>query len=233
MKAITFRALFTLAFVVAHNPALAKIDEDQLGIWTAYSWSTRFAESNWGLQGDFQLRNWDIYNDLEQHLVRAGVTYSPNSNNNTYRLGLASVTSSQFGDGTDTNTENRIFQEASYPQHIGKRVYLRHRVRMEQRWIENQDFRTRYRYSLRMDMPLNQLNLGEGTWVFSLYNELFLNGERKISRSRTVDFFDRNRSYVGIGHRFQGNLQLQLGYMHQWTDNLDKGQLQLGLSQRF
>ena len=86
MKAITFRALFTLVFVAAQNPALAQIDEDQLGIWTAYSWSTRSTESNWGLQGDFQLRNWDIYNDLEQRLVRAGVTYSPDSNNNIYRF---------------------------------------------------------------------------------------------------------------------------------------------------
>jgi len=32
MKAITFRALFTLVFVAAQNPALAQIDEDQLGI---------------------------------------------------------------------------------------------------------------------------------------------------------------------------------------------------------
>lgn len=233
MKAITFRVLSTILFAAIQNPALAQIDEDQLGIWTAYSWSTRFADSKWGLSGDFQLRNWDIYDDLEQHLVRAGVTYSPDSSNATFRLGLASVTSSQFGDGTDTNTENRIFQEVSLPQRVSDRIYLSHRVRVEQRWIENQDFRTRYRYSLRMEVPLNQVDLGPGAWSLSLSNELFLNGEREIGDNRHVDFFDRNRSYVGVGHRMENALQLRFGYMHQWTDNLDKGQLQLGLSHRF
>lgn len=233
MKAITFRVLITAVLAASQSPALAQVDEDQLGIWTAYSWSTRLKESNWGLQGDFQLRNWDIYQDLEQHLVRAGVTYSPDTSNATYRLGLASVTSSEFGDGTDTNTENRIFQEASFPQRIGERIYLRHRVRVEQRWIENQDFRTRYRYFIQMDIPLNQMQLRQGAWILSFNNELFLNGEREIGSGRKVDFFDRNRSYAGFGHMLKDNLRLQFGYMHQWTDNLDKGQLQLGLSHRF
>ncbi|MFT6094560.1 MAG: hypothetical protein ACJA2Q_002465 [Pseudohongiellaceae bacterium] len=233
MKIIVFRVLFALLLTVVQNPALAQIDENQLGIWTAYTWSTRFTESNWGLQGDLQRRNWDIYKDLEQHLIRAGVTFSPDSTNATYAIGLASVTSSQFGDGTATNTENRIFQEATFPQRVGQRIYLSHRVRVEQRWIENQDFRTRYRYSLRMEMPLNRLNLDQGAWSLTLFNELFLNGERKIGNNRHVDIFDRNRSYVGVGHRFKDNLKLQFGYMHQWTDNLHKGQLQLGLSHRF
>lgn len=233
MKAITLGVLFTVLFVTIQNPALAQVDEDQLGIWTAYSWSTRFAESRWGLSGDFQLRNWDIYKDLEQHLARAGVTYSPESSNATYRIGLASVTSSQFGDGTDTNTENRIFQEAVFPQRVSDRIYLSHRVRVEQRWIENQDFRTRYRYSLRMEIPLNQSILRQSAWSLTISNELFLNGERKIGNNRRVDFFDRNRSYAGVSHRFTNNLQLRFGYMHMWTDNLNKGQLQLGLSQRF
>jgi hypothetical protein len=233
MKVIAFRVLFTMLFTVIQNPALAQIDESQLGIWTAYAWSTHVAKSNWGLQGDIQLRNWDIYKDLEQHLVRAGVTYSPDSSNVTYAIGLASLTSSQFGDGTDTNTESRTFQEAAFLQRVGQRIQLSHRVRVEQRWIENQDFRTRYRYSLRMEVPLNQSNLEHGLWSLMVSNELFLNGERKIGSNQHVDFFDRNRSYAGVSHRFKDGMTLQFGYMHQWTDNLHKGQLQLGFSHHF
>lgn len=233
LSAKALALFFYLIICTLPNKTLAQVDEDQLGIWTAYSWSTRFADSKWGLQGDFQLRNWDIYRDLEQHLIRGGLTYSPDSSSSTFRIGLATVTSSEFGDGRKSNTENRIFQEASFPQRLGKRVFLRHRFRVEQRWIENQDFRTRYRYSLAMDIPLNQVDLGKGAWHISTYNELFLNGEKGIGGKRRVDIFDRNRSYVGIGHRLQSNLQLQFGYMHQWTDDIDKGQLQVSLSQRF
>jgi len=233
MKVIAFRVLFTIFLTATQSPALAQIDEHQLGVWRAYNWSTGFSDSSWGLEGDFQLRTWNINKDLEQYSARAGVTFSPNSSNNSYTVGLARMTSGQFGDGTDTNTENRTFQDATFAQRVGERVYLRHRLRTEQRWIEHQDFRTRHRYLLHMDMTLNQTNLGPGAWVLSLNSELLLNGERDIGGNRRVDFFDQFRSYVGVGHIFKSNLRLQFGYMHQWSDNLHKGQLQLGLSQRF
>lgn len=215
------------------QPAFAQIDEDQLGIWTAYSWSTRFADSQWGLQGDVQLRNWDIYRDTEQYLARGGVTYSSRQSSNTFQLGIASVTSTEFGEGESSNTENRIFQDLSIRQTIGERVNLRHRFRAEQRWIEQQKFRTRYRYSIAATIPLNTKALIQGAWYLALNNEFFLNGERDIGHGRRVDYFDRNRSAIAVGHVFDSQLRLQLGYMHQWTDNIDKGQLQLSLTQRF
>lgn len=231
MRASVAIALFT-SFATPF--CTAQVNEDQLGIWTAYSWNTQFTDSRWGLRGDMQLRNWDIYRDTEQYLARAGFTYTPTNNNFSYQLGAASVTSTEFGPGNSSNTENRIFQDISFSHAIGKGSNIRHRFRAEQRWIENQDFRTRYRYAIAITVPINANSLQQqGTWYTSISNEFFLNGERGIGNGRQVDYFDRNRTALALGYRINQAMQIQFGYMHQWTDNVDKGQLQLGLSQRF
>ena len=52
-------------------------DEDQLGAWYMYFWNTTIKESNWGLQGDYQYRDWRGLGDREQLLLRTGITYEP------------------------------------------------------------------------------------------------------------------------------------------------------------
>lgn len=236
-----FRRLFfilaAVAFFFQTNSSLAQVDEDQLGAWYMHFWNNQFENSPWGLQGDVQHRNWDSAGDLEQLLIRGGVTYTPKSSNVMLTLGYANITSGAFGNSNSTSSEDRVYQEALLPQRIGKRVYLRHRFRLEQRWVENQDFRSRFRYALFVDIPLNQANMSQGALYLSFYNELFINGENDIGKEmgndRSVETYDRNRSYAALGYSLRDNLRLQFGYMHQSTDTIDKGQLQLSLHHSF
>lgn len=209
-----------------------QIEEDQLGSWYMGFVNAKFENSNFGVQGDYQLRQWNIAGDLEQLLLRTGATYSPKHSEALFTFGYASITSGTFGDEFDsTSHENRIYQEALLPQKVGKRVMLTHRFRYEQRFVENQDFRTRYRYNLFANIPVNQTDLSKGATYVALYNELFVNGEREIGQSRTVELFDRNRTYVGMGKTIGENTRIQLGYMNQLTDQWEKGQLQFSLHQ--
>jgi len=66
-----------------------------------------------------------------------------------------------------------------------------------------------------------------------LYNELFINAQRDIGDMRTVEIFDRNRFYSGLGYVFKPNLKVQLAYMKQTTDSWAKQQLQLSLHAKF
>jgi outer membrane receptor for ferric coprogen and ferric-rhodotorulic acid len=116
---------------------------------------------------------------------------------------------------------------------LSERFYLTHRFRYEQRWVEDQDFRTRYRYNLFLNVPLNQKNLKKNAVYLSLYNEIFINGEREIGDGRSVELFDRNRFYSALGYALQDNLKVQAGYMIQATDNVNKGQIQLSLHHTF
>ncbi len=230
------RALQTSALLILmslSNLSFAQFDEDQTGAWYMYFFSSRFDESRWGLQGDVQYRNWDLGGDLEQLLIRGGMTYTPNSNDALFTLGYANITSGEFGSGNDTSGEDRTYLEALLPQKIGSRVYLRHRFRFEQRWVDDQDFRTRFRYALFMDVPLNRDSISAGTYYVALYNEVFINGERDIGDGRTVNTFDRNRLYGALGYSISDSLRVQGGYMHQYSDDVKKGQIQLSFHQSF
>lgn len=226
--------LFLLTFVLLSGATYAQstIDEDQLGAWYMYFYNTQFSDSEWGLQGDAQYRNWNLGGDLEQLLLRSGLTYKPEDAGIMFTLGYANITTGAFGDDKSTVVENRIYQEALFSQKIGKRFLLTHRLRYEQRWVAAQDFRTRYRYNLFVNVPFNDTKLGKDVIYLALYNELFINGQREIAPSRTVEVFDRNRTYIGLGYGITDNIRVQAGWMLQTTDNWSKGQTQLSLHHR-
>ncbi|MGB0428217.1 MAG: DUF2490 domain-containing protein, partial [Flavobacteriales bacterium] len=111
--------------------------------------------------------------------------------------------------------------------------YITHRFRYEQRFVENQDFRTRYRYNLFVNIPLNKKELAQKTYYLALYNEVFVNGQKETGTNSTVELFDRNRTYLGLGYILNPKVKFQLGWMNQKTDAWGKGQFQLSFHQNF
>jgi hypothetical protein len=203
------------------------------GAWYMYFWNTEFKEGPWGLQGDLQRRNWDAGSDLEQLLLRGGLTYQPKDTKMKLTLGYGHITSGEFGSGKSTSTESRIYQEALMPQKIGGRLYFKHRFRFEQRFVESQDFRTRFRYNLFLNIPLNNSGMVVGTVYLALYNELFINGQKAVSDTKTVELFDRNRFYTALGYVWKDGLNIQFGFLKQTTDAWSKNQIQLSLHHKF
>jgi hypothetical protein len=214
--------------------ATAQIDEDQPGAWYMYFYNASFGEGPWGIQGDVQYRNWNFGGDLEQLLIRSGITYRPGETNIKFTLGYGNITTGGFGEEiTSTVNESRIYQEALFPVKFGNRVYTNHRYRYEQRFVEGQDFRTRFRYNLFLNIPLNDTELSKNTLYLALYNELFVNGERAIGEGRFVELFDRNRFYTAVGYVIKKGLNTQLGLMTQTTNSWSKRQLQVSLHHTF
>ena len=207
----------------------AQIDEDKMGAWYMYFYNTSSNKGPWGVKGDIQYRNFNSLGDLEQLLLRSGLTYKPQNANIKFTLGYGNITTGTYGDNDSTSQENRIYQEALYPVKFGKRFYTNHRFRYEQRFVENQDYRTRYRYNLFLNIPLNKLTMDKNTLYLALYNELFINGERSIGKNREVEIFDRNRLYVAFGFFVKKHIKIQLGVMNQTTNTTQKNQLQLSL----
>ncbi|MCB0534101.1 MAG: DUF2490 domain-containing protein [Lewinellaceae bacterium] len=226
-----------LCFLFVFNLFTARLysqpDECQLGAWYMYFWNTAIKSGPWGFQGDVQVRSWNIAGDLEQLLLRGGLTYQPANNAVKFTLGYGHVQTGAFGPEKTTSAENRCYLEALLPQKIGERFYLTHRFRYEQRWVENQDFRTRFRYNLFLNIPLNRKDLQPGAIYLALYNELFINGQRDIGDGREVELFDRNRAYAALGYSLTQGLRVQLGIMQQTTDAWEKRQAQLSLHHTF
>ena len=223
---LTLIQLVTTQEVKAQNP-------NQMGAWYMYFYDAQFKDGRIGIQGDFQYRNWNIIGDLEQLLLRSGLTYSPKNANIKFTLGYAHITTGALGESNDTTTESRIYQEALLPHKVGKRFYLTHRFRYEQRFVEDQDFRTRYRYNLFLNVPVNKVSLEKAAIYIALYNEIFINGEQHIGEGRTVELFDRNRTYLGLGYVLNSKIKFQLGWMNQKTNAQGKGQLQVSAHHKF
>ena len=214
-------------------PVKAQNNTDQLGAWYMYFYNTKFKNSQFGIQGDVQYRNWNTIGDLEQLLLRSGVTYKPTNTDITLTLGIAHITTGTIGESNQTVSETRIYQEALLPVKVGKRLYFNNRFRYEQRFVENQDFRTRFRYNLFLNIPLNKTTLSKNAVYIALYNEIFINGEKNIGEGRTVNVFDRNRFYAGLGYGITDKLRLQLGFMNQSTETAGKDQVQVSLHHTF
>lgn len=231
MKKAVLLFLAIVAFLKV-DFAKAQINEDKMGAWYMYFYDTTFKESQWGLQGDIQHRNWDLGGDLEQLLIRSGLTFKPKNSTIKFTLGYGNITSGAFGSSSATSSESRIYQEALFPVNFGKRIYTNHRFRYEQRFVDNQDFRTRYRYNLFLNIALNKAEMDKNTLYLAFYNELFINGQQDIGNDNTVEFFDRNRFYTALGYIIRKGLKVQLGVMSQKTNSWSKKQLQLSLHQK-
>ena len=224
--------LFLLLLVLSSGTSLSAQsgpDEDQLGAWYMYFFNKKFGDGPFGVQGDIQYRAWDAAGDMEQLLLRGGLTYRPENTNVVFTLGYANITTGAFGDSDATTGESRIYQEALLPQKVGNRFQLTHRFRYEQRFVDNQDFRTRFRYNIFLNILLNADEMKKGTYYAALYNEIFINGETGIGDGRRVELFDRNRTYLGAGYALNKNLRIQLGAMRQTTVNWAKWQAQFSL----
>ena len=223
---------FLLISFVSMNIFSAKsqvIDESQMGAWYMYFFNTSHEKSKIGFQGDVQYRNWNIAGDLEQLLLRGGVTFKPEKANIKFTLGYGNITTGAFGEDNSTINESRIYQEALFPTRIGERFYLNHRLRYEQRFVEEQSLRTRYRYNLFVNVALNQKEMKEKTIYLALYDEIFINGTGMPGQS----IFDRNRAYIALGYVLKKGMKFQLGIMNQTTNTVNKNQLQLSFHHAF
>ncbi len=99
-----------------------------------YFFNTTFKENSWGVQGDIQFRNWNTGGDLEQLLIRSGLTYKPKKTDIKLTLGYGNVITGAYGDDKSTTTESRIYQEALFPVKFSGRILTNHRFRYEQRF---------------------------------------------------------------------------------------------------
>lgn len=223
---------FTCIFYLLQNVAEAQINEDKTGAWYMYFFNTTFNKSSWGIQGDLQYRNQNTVGDLEQLLLRGGATYKPKKSDIKLTFGYGNITTGSYGSENTTKSEHRLYQEALFPVEFGNRFYTSHRFRYEQRFVENQDFRTRYRYNLFLNIPLNKAAMDDKTIYLAFYNEIFINGQRNVGNGNSVEIFDRNRLYLAMGYILKEGLKIQMGYMKQSTDNWRKSQFQFSFHQK-
>lgn len=219
--------LISICVFLTHN-FYGQTVSSKTGNWYNYFYMYQPEDSNFGLQGDVQSRNYNLLGDFEQLMLRSGVTYSPEKSNIIFTLGYAYIPTESYSEPTNYSKEHRIYQEALIPQSIFEKVQLTHRFRYEQRFVEGNEFNTRFRYNLFVNIPVFSSDFSPKSTYLALYNEIFINGSKNAANNQN-DFFDRNRAYAALGYVISEKLKVQFGYMRQISNSLNKGQLQISL----
>ena len=231
--------LFALLIAVPafSTTLLAQTEQENSG-WLAWFNSYKFSK-HFGFHFDGQVRSADDWNYVKNLLLRPGLTYHFNAKNNV-TVGYAFVESYNMLPEPSKNslTENRIWEQYIYNAKLG-RASLQNRFRLEQRFIEQQAadvFAQRFRYFIRTIIPLAKQKVAFNNGLFAaVQNELFLNIQNKDKINNSV--FDQNRAYGAIGYRFNPKVDLEAGYMNQYTNgstgNVSNNIIQLALYTRF
>lgn len=181
------------------------------------------ASEKFGLYFDAQYRSTDQLQQLNQLLLRPGVSFylSPAF---TFTTGYAFIPQQRISNGvTGYLPEHRVWEQLVFAHKIKAQhkpiASVQHRLRLEQRFIPRHHaegnalvrdgHRTagRLRYFARGVVPLGNRS-DRGTFA-AVQNEIFFH---------TADggSFDQNRAYLAAGYRMCRQLDLEMGYMNQY-----------------
>lgn len=119
--------LLFLTFFILNSYA----QESNYGNWLIYLGNNALSEKvNW--HNEVQLRNYNAFGDIEQLVLRTGIGYNLNDNNNNVLLGYGYINSNKYSanNSIKTNTtEHRIFQQFITKQNFTG-LNLLHRYRL-------------------------------------------------------------------------------------------------------
>ncbi len=211
-------------FIIISLLVLSKFSSAQksdIGNWFIY-FGNQQINNKWSWWNEVQYRNYNFAGDLQQLLLRTGISYNLTENNNHILLGYGFVNSQVYLPGSHVKTgtnEHRIYQQFITRQNFGS-LFIQHRYRIEERFLPG-DFQMRFRYFLGFNIPLNNNTMSSKTVYASAYNEIFLNAQNAI--------FDRNRLYGALGYVFSNNFRTELGFMAQTLENSNRNQFQIVL----
>lgn len=102
---------------------------------------------------------------------------------------------------------------------VGKIVMFSHRYRLEFRNFrevgsDEWSFVVRLRLRLRLRVVLNQRTYYDNGAIYGFgYNEVAVN----YRPSGTAFSLNQNRAFIGLGHRFEKYLRVELGYVNYWV----------------
>ena len=211
-----------IACLIVPITLLSQTKEDELGSWWMF-FGTHHLNEKYSIHYETQLRHYEIGANFFQLLPRVGLNYKIDDNS-MVTAGYAWIpTQPDLGEGFegDLVTENRTWQQFILRNKI-KNINFRHRYRLEQRWVKQNnftDYKNRVRYMLSAKVPLSK-NENSPLFLF-IYDEVFLH----IDDSP----FNQNRLYAALGYTVNKNMNIQAGYLRHRNGDLNLNRLQLAV----
>ncbi len=186
--------------------------------WTQYFFEGRFTEKV-GLMADGGVRFNDSFGERFLLLLRSGVVWHFNNNFKAAGGYAYFKTLAPRYSGRRHIPENRLWQQVTYNIPIRK-LNIQNRVRIEERWIDNQDtrfnFRARYSVNARQELFSNEKFQFYGVISHEIF---FAFGEKTPS-----SHLDQHRTYVGAAWKVNKQATFTAGYLYIWQPQAAEGQ---------
>lgn len=187
------------------------------GVWFGL-YTTYWFNKKWGYYGEYHVRRADLLNRMSKLYIRMGANYKVDDH---LRLTFGVVNRYTWSDFPDSPEEEKYVPEFRFweqllfnAHYFGLKLY--HQLRVEQRWRRSTKiidpkyyYYNRFRYKFLIYGPLYGELLSKGSVYFCLYNEIFMQQGEKVK----FNYFEDNRSYVGIAYGLSDNFHLHFGYM--------------------
>lgn len=197
---------------------------NQQAEWLMYSGAHKITD-NTSIFTEYQWRSYALFEEIQQVYLGAGLLQKM-KNDMVLGVGFNWLNFRPYGSQpipSDFN-EYRGWQQIEMQQSV-KRVSLRHRYRLEQRFLENKlltgsenyisngyDLRLRARYRMAVVVPINTSEMELNTLFASVSNEIFVG----IGKGHNFNVFDQNRLLLMLGWNVFKNGNIQLGYMNHY-----------------
>jgi hypothetical protein len=208
----------SLIFLISMISFSQESIKDATGSWTMIS-SENAINSRWSIPAEGILRSYNLYESTEFGLLRTGITFNYNPLN-SLTVGIVHIDSQPFDhyDSESLATQFWLYEQYQHKTNFNK-LDLTQRVRIEHRWLMNQNrsFNNRFRYRLQMVRSINP-----NTYL-KIFDELFFDfSETQINQ---------NRIYIGLGQKISKGVKMEVGYIknHIAHNNYDRVNMALYL----
>ena len=181
--------------------------QNGIGSWNTLNINVKI-HKKWSIFAEGQVRSLLFYNNFHYYEVKGGGVFKL-TKNFSLTSGIGSYNT--YGENGNfqipmQNKEIRTWLQINIKQPIG-RVLFENRYRMEQRFTSN-GYRNRYRIRVGATIPINEPVIKPKTIYAIGWNELFF--------TNNEPFFERNRSFMGVGYELNESLAMQIGYIYQF-----------------
>lgn len=184
---------------------------DDFQIWIPININAKFGQSDWRGFLELQPRFTNDSSTLGTAIVRPAIGYAI-GHNATGWVGYG-MQASEIGDTESYLIENRAWQGFSWKD-IGfdKQLIWEVRNRLEERFLPgNSDPSIRWRTRFRGEIMTTYDPISIIT-----SDEIFINLNDNENNNQLQAGLNQNRVYLGIGYRFNPELQVETGYLNQY-----------------
>lgn len=206
------KIVLAITIFISINSFTQNDAQNQLGAWYMYGGSHKISD-NWSIKSLAHFRFFEIADDLQQLLIRAGANYKINNTFNV-TLGYAYLnTDGTYNTSNGQANEHRVYEDFNIKHKLSK-LNFAHRFRLEHRFFETETTHW-IRYQLGLSYPISE------KWATYFFDEVFLNFQG--------DTFAQNWIGAGLTYKVSDLIKLKAGYMNIQQNSTDFDRIQLGI----